>query len=356
MKYLNSMISPPSALFSEPKRTRQVAGSRQSMIWRVQNVARLLQATPYLNCTQIAAHIEGVSIKSIRRDLKFMREQLEWPVEYNPKRGGYHFTRPIGELPSLKLTRGELVSLFIAKHALEPLRGTKLARILEASVEKIAEACPEHVSFHWQDLDEAFSVKASGVSPANVEIFNNLLDAAMHGKEVTFSYLKLAGSEREPRRLRPYHVGQVDHAWYVIGFDLDRQAVRNFAITRLSDLRATKVRFKKPEDFNARRYLNGGFGVWGYGDDEAKQHAVEIEFTDWAARVVAERQWHTTQEIEDVTTAPARVIFRATVSGLEEITRWVLSWGSKARVIGPQELLAKVRLELRSALDQCDRA
>lgn len=38
--------------------------------------------------------------------------------------------------------------------------------------------------------------------------------------------------------------------------------------------------------------------------------------------------------------------FQADLSGLEEITRWVLSWGSKARVLGPPELKKRVKDEL----------
>jgi predicted DNA-binding transcriptional regulator YafY len=38
--------------------------------------------------------------------------------------------------------------------------------------------------------------------------------------------------------------------------------------------------------------------------------------------------------------------FQADLSGLEEITRWVLSWGSKAKVLGPPDLKKRVREEL----------
>ncbi len=38
--------------------------------------------------------------------------------------------------------------------------------------------------------------------------------------------------------------------------------------------------------------------------------------------------------------------FRARLSGLEEITRWVLSWGSKAQVLGPVALKKRVKDEL----------
>jgi hypothetical protein len=38
--------------------------------------------------------------------------------------------------------------------------------------------------------------------------------------------------------------------------------------------------------------------------------------------------------------------FLARLSGLEEITRWVLSWGSKAQVLGPVALKKRVKDEL----------
>lgn len=38
--------------------------------------------------------------------------------------------------------------------------------------------------------------------------------------------------------------------------------------------------------------------------------------------------------------------FQVDVSGLEKITRWVLSWVSKAQVLGPPELNKRVREEL----------
>ena len=45
--------------------------------------------------------------------------------------------------------------------------------------------------------------------------------------------------------------------------------------------------------------------------------------------------------------ARRRVIeFQADLSGLEEITRWVLGWGGKARVLGPPELVERVAREV----------
>jgi predicted DNA-binding transcriptional regulator YafY len=40
--------------------------------------------------------------------------------------------------------------------------------------------------------------------------------------------------------------------------------------------------------------------------------------------------------------------FQARLSGLEEITRRVLNWGSKVQVLGPPALLKRVKQELQA--------
>jgi predicted DNA-binding transcriptional regulator YafY len=56
--------------------------------------------------------------------------------------------------------------------------------------------------------------------------------------------------------------------------------------------------------------------------------------------------WHASQEIVQIKPNGSVIEFRARLSGLEEITRWVLSWGSKAQVLGLLELKKRVKKEL----------
>ncbi len=86
--------------------------------------------------------------------------------------------------------------------------------------------------------------------------------------------------------------------------------------------------------------------MWSYAGDQKRKYEVHIRFEGYAARVVAERQWHPTQAIRKLKPEGSVIEFQADLSGLEEITRWVLSWGSKARVLGPPELQKRVREEL----------
>jgi hypothetical protein len=43
------------------------------------------------------------------------------------------------------------------------------------------------------------------------------------------------------------------------------------------------------------------------------------------------------------------------LSGLEEITRWMLNWGSKAQVLGPPGLKKREKIELRTMVSASEK-
>lgn len=326
-------------------------GVRRNVEWRVNRVLSIIASGKYPTCQQMADEIEGVSAKTIRRDIAHLQNDRKAPIEYDPVRHGYHLTGPLLDLPPIQLTRGELVALFVAQKALEPLRGTNLQKVVAESVNKIAASCPESVTMHWDDMDAAYSVKTTGVLAADASLFAQLLGAVMNRKEVEFIYHKLETSGRkELRQVQPYHVGQLQNGWYLIGHDLARKEMRKFAMQRMDKLKVRNTRFKRDAAFNVREYLSNGFGVWSYTGD-ACRYQVCIVFTGWAARVVAERHWHASQTIIPMNKESSEIEFRAELAGLEEITRWVLSHGRHARVIAPPELKKRIRVELKLMME-----
>lgn len=334
---------------SEPmkpgKEQGERAGNWRSTTWRTHEIIRMLQARPYMNCRQLAEALE-VSPKSVQRDIRFLQTQYNLPLEYDSRRHGYHFTGPVNQFTPLQLSRGELVALFIARKAMEPLRGTRLQKVVAEGVQKIARACPEAVSVRWGELDEAFSVRSSGVLAADATLFDRLLNAVMQAREVSFSYRKLEGEGTEMRRVQPLKVANLQHGWYLIGHDVDREEKRTFALQRMAEMEILENRFDRDDDFDMKEYLAGGFGVWSYEENGAELREICIRLEGYAARYVAERRWHPSQKIVPLSEDGGLVEFYVSLSGLEEITRWVLGWGSKAVVLKPLELQQRVVAEL----------
>lgn len=100
------------------------AGHSRVAEWRLGRIIGIIAAGRYPNCRTLAAEIEGVSTKTIQRDLNHLRAMRDLPLEYDEQRRGFYFTRPVSEFAPIQLSQGELVALFVAQKALEPLRGT----------------------------------------------------------------------------------------------------------------------------------------------------------------------------------------------------------------------------------------
>lgn len=323
-------------------------GVRRTVDWRIARITSIIAAGRYPSCESLAREIE-VSAKTIQRDLSHMVNQRDYPLEYDGRRHGWHFTRPVSEFAPMQLSLGELVALFVAQKAMEPLRGTSMHRLLKLGVDKIISACPEAAAVKWGDLEGAFSMKASGSLTSDVTIFAKLVNAVMHRQELAFQYHSLKGKTRELRRVQPYHVEQANNGWYLKARDAKHGEIRTFALQRMTDVEVLAKRFQRDPTFDPAAHSRTGFGVWSYAAD-AEPFDVCIRFTGWAARVVAERNWHATQEIKTLKRDGSEIEFRARLCGLEEITRWVLSHGRHARVLAPKKLREAVQAEARALL------
>jgi proteasome accessory factor B len=319
-------------------------------IQRLHHIHERLLAGGYPNCSEIARELE-VTRKTVQRDITFMRDALSLPLSYDERQHGYYYTDRVTSFPAFKVTLEDLASLFVLRVALRSIRGTAMADKLRPVFAGMTQMLDGEVSFSWSDLDDAFSRKAFEVTGADLKRFGKLADAVLKRRVVSFCYRKLGATTGEVRRVEPYHLGEVDGCHYLIGRDLDRGALRTFALPRMSSLALTGGGFLRPADFSGPEHLRGSFGIWTREGD-ATRHLVRVELSDYAARLVQERRWHPTQEVSALNAKATRVEVRFEVGALEEVVRWVLSWGGKAKVLAPPELKSRVKAEVRAMAGQ----
>jgi proteasome accessory factor B len=306
----------------------------------------------YPNCKKLADRLE-VTQKTIQRDISYMQNELKLPLVYEPSRHGYYYNKPVQDFPMFKATSEDVVALFLARKALEPLQGTPLEAELRQSFRQLASSLQGHVTFRWSDLDQAISVKEPGAMIADVRQFEKLAEAVLKSYEIRFDYKKLNSRKKEARHLQPYHLAEVEGGWYVVGNDLARKAKRTFALQRMTGLQVAKSkRFVIPEDFKLGEHL-AGFGIWENTHVDGSKYPIRIRFFDWAAQVVSERRWHPSQEIKTVKKDGSEIEMSLELGDLKEITRWVLSWGGQAKVLAPKELKAAVKKEVRQMTKHC---
>ena len=327
---------------SAPSENRQ--GETRRPIERIISIHQSVRRGRYPNCRTLAEEI-GVTQKTIQRDVTFMQRDLGLPLVYDNLRHGYHYERPVHDFPLLKVSVEDVVALFLARKAIAPLQGSPLEATLRDSFRRLSSTLAGEVSFRWSDLDEAFSARDAGVVPGDVALFEKVARAILETCELKFDYRKIDADEWEARRLQPYHLTEFDGGWYVIGYDPDRKARRTFALQRIRKARHARARFLRPADFSLNDHLGGSFGVWHSPTEQGKRSRIRLRFTGWATRLVSERRWHPSQQIEWKGKQADELIMTLELSSFQEIRRWILSWGTQVEVLEPKELRADLKKE-----------
>src|SRR3954469_1045440 len=305
------------------------AGFSRPPLERMMRIHTRLKADDFPNCRKIADELE-VSSKTIQRDIDFMRDRLGLPIEYDPLRFGFYYTEEVDSFPSIEVSEGEVAALFVAQKALAQYKGTPFERPLRSAFRKIADSLKDRVSFSWSDLEDAISFHSAGASVADLELFEKVSQAVLRSVELEFEYRKLNSKGYELRRVRPLHIASLENQWYVFAEDLERKDLRTFALPRMRAVRLTNTKFRRPANFSISKVLSGSFGVFEGG----KKHRIKLKFDAFAARLVSERTWHESQRFRQARDGSADLELE--LGSLEEIERWILSWGSHVCVLGPE--------------------
>ena len=174
-----------------------------------------------------------------------------------------------------------------------------------------------------------------------LEIFTDAIDDR---KRLEIIYRGIGNGRTKKWSADPLKLIEHDQAFYAVVGVPRYKTVRILALSRVLQVDPTDLGFKLSEYyFDEDSLKTDCFGIW-IGEPQK----IKVEFTDWAAGYVSERFWHPTQKITSGEEDSVLIEFES--GSIPEISRWVLSFGSKAKVLAPKQLKSMVQKELRDAL------
>ena len=318
-------------------------GQKRPPLERMKKIFGLLQDGKFPNSTTLAAALE-VSVKTARRDIEFMRDRWELPIEYDEKKFGFFFCRPVDRFPGVPVTEKELFALCVANKAIEQYQGTALQQPLELAFQKCMGQLDDSERFTLQNLDEVLSFRPFGPEDADLKLFELITGAIRARRGLQFDYRKPGAKAAERRRVFPYHLMQFNNRWYLLAHDSRAKDIRKFVLGRMREAQTTAEKFTVPKHFDPKKFFDKSLGVMtGKGDYE-----VVIEMDAWLTDILRGRRWHPSQVWTEVPGGGSHLTMR--LSCLEEIEQWVLSWGDHATVIAPTELRERILNTLESML------
>jgi proteasome accessory factor B len=311
---------------------------------RMLRIHQALQSGSFPNASKLAAEIE-VATKTIHRDIEFMRDRLNLPIEFNGSRNGYHYTGEVTAFPTMQITEGELFALVVAEKALQQYRGTSFEKPLLSAIRKMEQALPDTISLNLADIEQTISFRTSAEPILDLKIFDELSRAVARRRQLELSYRKPGAKNPEARVIDPYHLANVNGEWFLFAFDYSRKDFRKFVPARILGIKQTGKTFERSKKFSMEKELRDSFGVHS-GEGE---YEVVLRFNPRAADYIREKKWHESQQVRELKGGGLELKMK--LSSLVEIERWILSWGGDAKVLKPRELAESVRAAARKLLD-----
>lgn len=309
---------------------------------RLLEIDSLIRGRERQTSTSLANALE-VCDRTIRNDLDFLRDRFFAPLKYS-KTEGWYYTDNNWRLPSISLSKGELFALTLGARMLSAYAGSGYEEELRSSIQKLSERLPDDTWVDLQQLADERVIFRSGAEMINLdpEIWQLLLEACHTKHSVWMRYYTASRDQESERIVNPYllHIYRATNP-YLIGFCHNRQDYRWFRVDRIKEIKILPDTFTVDPNFDKEKHLQQIFQYEVGG----KTFTVKVKFNAQTAPFIRERKWHPSQEIEEH--QDGSLILTLQSSGLNDLKRWILSYGAGAIALEPPELVELVRNEIK---------
>ncbi|MGW5159069.1 helix-turn-helix transcriptional regulator [Nonomuraea wenchangensis] len=233
---------------------------------RLLRLLSLLQAQRDWTGTELAARL-GVTTRTIRNDIGRLRG-LGYPVDARPGVAGGYRLGTGGALPPLLLDDEEAVAVAVG---LRTAANGSIAGIEETSVRalaKLQQMLPARLR-HQVSAFQSYALPMPSPGPrVDPDVLTVIASACRDHERLRFDYRAHAGAASR-RSVEPYRLVNDRRRWYLVAWDLDRDAWRTFRVDRIEPRtpagpRFTPRRLPPDAEITARVARGSGEATWRY--------------------------------------------------------------------------------------------
>lgn len=318
---------------------------KKSQLSRIFFIHEQLKSGGYPSSGKLAQLWEGVSSKTVRRDIEYLRDMMNAPIEYDASRRGYYYTEPSYDIPSFMLTEGELFSLAIGEVVLADYQNSPFYPQLKQIFERIKDNLSEDINLDSIDIKDMISAVHIPQVKIDPEIFSPVSTAVSSAKIIKVHYQVPRYSDTRAMTIEPYKIVAHRGNWYLIGNHIEAEKIKVWAINRIKQIEVSGEIFQLPAGFDLEDYIDTNLGIFV----STKRYEVSLKFSPAVAGIIKERQWHENQQFTDLDDGSLRLTY--TTNQLEETLNWAFSWGENVVVEKPEKLVADAREKISKMME-----
>lgn len=256
------------------------------------------------------------------------------PLEYDAKTKRYYAAKS-WRLPPSKLTSDEALAVVALATEFGRYRGLPFYDSAYNAAVKLERQLPKQLRRGLQRKAQAIKIRPNqkGYLSETGSVYRQLVAAVEDRRAVRIVYGSLTEWETIETTLRPFQLLFSKHSWYVLGQSSMHGEVRTFNLARIESIVTLAEKYSIPRSFNLDRHFRG---AWCMIPAHGPKSHVVVRFKHLVAKNVAEVEWHKSQITKFL--PDNSLEFQVTVSGLDEISWWILGYGDQAEVIKPAKL------------------
>lgn len=283
----------------------------------------------------------GVSRRTIFRDFNVLSE-INVPVTWDQYSGygvmdGY-------KIPPLMFNSQELATIMVGlnfvksqvdKTLVEDARGVEL---------KIKNILPDELKEFMESLDDRTVVDPFlhfGHQKKEGGNWYLVSSAISQKKSMTFSYHSKSDGKITERKIDPYLLVFYRDHWNVIGFSHKRDAVRNFVLDRMENVKILGENFEPKGEIDVEALI--------FGSNKSGQK-VEVLVDESAVRAFKANL--PTKILKQITISNKLIKVEFHFDNLDFLNEWLLQFGDKVKVEHPKVLIDKRKELLEKMMSQ----
>lgn len=282
---------------------------------------------------------DGVSDRTIRRDFDALA-QAGFPIETIKRDGktAYTLNREIFRgVAAAGFSLSELCALHLSRTVLTAVAGGPFRDSLASAFDKLYDALPPSMWKFIESLPDALGAKEHASRPrggASAKAIDTLMSAILGRRRVRMRYHSFSSQQVKDYIVEPYRLAYAQGGLYLQAFVPDYSEMRTFAAQRIE--RAVALE----ESFNPVASSPADVFPHSLGAFSGTPERVVIEFSAGEAPYVREREWHSSQVIEDLPGGRIRLTLDVVIDW--ELQAWVMGFGPAAKVITPEAFARRI--------------
>ena len=307
---------------------------------RFYKIRSLLRSGAPVTMLQMQERLE-VSRATLNRDLAYLRDRLNVPIEWDAGQRGYVLTRQQGEtgtveLPGVWFNQQEIHSVLTMLELIAKLEPGGVLASQMAPFKARLEGLLEQGTGSSAQASSRIRILPMGQRKVSSEYFQCLAHALVNRKRLKIKHYSRQTGETTEREVSPQHLVYYRDNWYLDAYCHLRRGLRSFAVDAIRDARVLERAADDLPEAELRQFYETSYGIF----NGTTKNVARLKFTPFRAQWVANEVWHPGQRSQFL--PDGSYVLEVPYGEDWELVQDILKQGSAVEVLAPESLRKKV--------------